>query len=153
MDTQQGLIDYIAQQIGLQGAKLDENNQVTIAFGESVVVTFLAESDGTLTAVSYVADYQSDAEKIGKQLLQYNYLPSFLGGGKLSIDPSENTIVLTRSWDTSITTNELIFSELEAYVNAIAAIRIELEKDDAAEGPSPENSPMPNSLMSYGQMA
>lgn len=153
MQSQQELISSIAQRMGISNAVLDVNRQITIAFDQAIIVTFLAEEDDNLTAVSYVADYEGGDGAIGKELLQYNFLPLVLGGGKLALDPSENIIVLTRSWDATTTDATLIFSELEAFVNSIAAIRIELEKLGSSERVPAIASPMSDPAMPYGQMA
>jgi hypothetical protein len=47
----------------------------------------------------------------------------------------------------------LIFSELEAFVNAVAAIRVDLEKGSESEEGSEMAPPKINPMMSYGQMA
>jgi hypothetical protein len=131
MQSHQGLIQFIGQKLGLHDLALDEHRHASITFDDAITVTFLAEEGGELTVLSYVADYQvknTAQEQVGRHLLGLNFLPAALGGGKLAISPQDNAIVLTRSWDPAITDGETLFIELEAFVNAVSAIREEIAR-------------------------
>lgn len=153
MKAQQKLVHFIGQKIGLHDLYLDEDLQATINFGDAIVVTFLSEEGNALTAVSYVADYDADHDRMGKQLLAYNFLPPALGGGKLALDPTANSIILTHTWDACAMDGEAMYSQLEAFVNAVGAIREDLPR--AMKEGSDNEVPLanPSSLMMYGNMA
>jgi hypothetical protein len=157
MKAAQELIHSIGQRIGLPDLQLDENRQVTFTLDDVITVTFLAEDSGELTAVNYVADYLSDAKKqeqVGRHLLQLNFLPSALGGGKLCINPKDDGIVLLRTWNCSMTDAETLYTEFEIYVNAVSALKQEIEHLSGDPiGESAQESPMTSTLMMHGQMA
>lgn len=155
MKAQQTLVHFIGKKIGINNLGLDENLQVTIRFDEDIVLTFLAEDEHALTVVSYVADYEEKQGRMGKQLLSYNFLPPALGGGKLAIDPTQGAIILTHTWDACAMDGESLFAQLEAFVNAVGAVRQDLARvlDDSKDGTSVTANAFTNSLMMYGNMA
>jgi len=155
MQSHQGLIQFIGQKLGLHDLGLDEHRHASITFDGAITVTFLAEEGGELTVLSYVDDYQvnsSTQEQVGRHLLGLNFLPAALGGGKLAISPQDNAIVLTCSWDPALTDGEALFSELEAFVNAVAAIREEIARVMQNEPVRP-NSESIGRLMTSRDMA
>jgi hypothetical protein len=155
MKAQQELLHYLGPKIGLPELALDGSAQATVTFDEQITVVFLAEDD-QLTVVSYVNDYDIDNEIVGKHLLGLNYLPVALGGGKLAVDPQTGSIILTHTWDASMTDGELFFSQLEMFVNAVSALQNDIERLSLGESPRSDKQAEPintNSLMMYGRMA
>lgn len=153
MQAQQELIHFIGQKIGLSNLALDDAMQATISFDQDLVLTFLAEEGEELSVVSYVMDYEGAQEKVAKQLLTYNFLPPALGGGKLALDPIEQTIILTRTWDASTTDGEMLYGEVEMFVNAVSAIRQDIARILSGDAGQDSANLIPNTLMMHGQMA
>lgn len=153
MNASPGLLEFLGQKMGLNGLKFDENLQATITLDDSITVTFLADEEDSLTVVSFIADYAASQEQVGRQLLQLNFVPPALGGGKLAINPRDGGVILTRTWNSSAVDREVLYTELEMFVNAIEPLRQEmLAQNEQKPSATQENVPS-GSLMMYGRMA
>lgn len=155
MKSHLGLIQFIGQKLGLHDFALDARGHASVTLDDEITVTFLAEEGGELTALSYVADYEvndSTQEQIGRRLLELNFLPVALGGGKLALSLQDDAIVLTRSWDPALTDGAALFGDLEIFVNAVVAIRVEIDRVVHSK-PTTPNSESISHLMASRDMA
>jgi len=124
MEVVNNLLKELGRHIGLDQLELDDEGQCTLAFDEDIVVTFVADPDGGLNAVSFVGELpESGAESFVKELLAENFLPSNHGGARFAIEPNSNRVVVVRRWDAQKTDVNQFSSHLEACVNTIDAMQ------------------------------
>ena len=124
MEAVNNLLKELGRHIGLDQLELDEEGQCTLAFDEDIVVTFVADPDGGLNAVSFVGELpESGAEAFVKELLAENFLPSNHGGARFAIEPNSNRVVMVRRWDAQTTDVNQFSTHLEAFVNTIDAMQ------------------------------
>jgi hypothetical protein len=124
MEAVNNLLKELGRHIGLEQLALDEEGQCTLAFDEDIVVTFVADPDGGLNAVSFVGELpESGAEPFVKGLLEENFLQSNHGGARFAIEPNSSRVVMVGRWDAQKTDIGLLSSQLEACVNTIDAMQ------------------------------
>jgi len=124
MEAVSNLLKELGKHIGLDQLELDDEGQCTLAFDEDIVITFVADPDGGLNAVSFVGELpESGAESFVKGLLEENFLPSNHGGARFAIEPNSNRVVMVGRWDAQKTDIGLLSSQLEACVNTIDAMQ------------------------------
>ena len=120
MEAVGNLLKELGRHIGLEQLELDDEGQCTLAFDEDIVVTFVADPDGGLNAVSFVGELpDSGAESFVKSLLAENFLPSNHGGARFAIEPNSNRVVAVGRWDAQKTDVNAFSAQLESYVNSI----------------------------------
>jgi hypothetical protein len=120
MEAVGNLLKELGRHIGLDQLELDDEGQCTLAFDEDIVVTFVADPEGGLNAVSFVGELpDSGAESFAKKLLAENFLPSNHGGARFAIEPNSNRVVAVGRWDAQKTDVNSFSAQLEAYVNSI----------------------------------
>lgn len=124
MEAVNNLLKELGKHIGLEQLELDEDGQCTLAFDEEIVVTFVADPDGGLNAVSFVGELpESGAESFVKALLEENFLPSNHGGGRFAMEPNSNRVVMVGRWDAQKTDLGFLSAQLESFVNSIDAMQ------------------------------
>jgi hypothetical protein len=128
MQAASNMIKELGRLIGLETLELDEAGQCTLAFDETIVLTFVADVDDGLNVVSYVADLDSDKPDAGKVLLSHNFVPGALGGGRVAVEPESSRVVLVNRWDAIRCDFGYFQAQLEAFVNAVESIRGDLDR-------------------------
>jgi hypothetical protein len=124
MEAVGNLLKELGRHIGLEQLELDDEGQCTLAFDEDIVVTFVADPDGGLNAVSFVGELpDSGAESFVKSLLAENFLPSNHGGSRFALEPNSNRVVAVGRWDAQKTDVNAFSAQLEGYVNSIDAMQ------------------------------
>lgn len=124
MEAVRNLLKELGRHIGLEQLELDEEGQCTLAFDEEIVVTFVADPDGGLNAVSFVGELpESGANAFVRGLLEENFLPSNHGGARFAIEPSSNRVVMVGRWDAQKTDMGSFSIQLESFVNSIDAMQ------------------------------
>jgi hypothetical protein len=137
MEAVSNLLKELGRHIGLEQMELDEDGQCTLAFDEEIVVTFVADPDGGLNAVSFVGEIpESGGMSLVTALLEENFLPSNHGGARFALEPNSNRIVLVTRWDAQKTDLSLFSNQLESYVNSIDAMQKALASGEFADGGS-----------------
>ena len=120
MEAVSNLLKEFGRHIGLEQLTLDEEGQCTLAFDEDIVMTFVADPEGGLNAVSFVGELPaSGAEQFLKSILQENFLPSNHGGARFAVEPNSNRVVMVGRWDAQKTDINSFSAQLEACVNSI----------------------------------
>ena len=133
MQAARNLVKELGRHIGLDGLELDESGQCTLAFDETIVLTFVADADDGLNVVSYVGDLDHHQAKIAIKLLAHNFGPNGLGGGRVAIEPDSNRVVLVHRWDGVKTDFSSFTAQLESFVNAVESVRADLDASGANE--------------------
>lgn len=124
MEAVSNLLKEFGRHIGLEQLTLDDDGQCTLAFDEDIVMTFVADPEGGLNAVSFVGELpESGAEEFVKGLLQENFLPSNHGGARFALEPNSNRLVMVGRWDAQKTDINFFSTQLEACVNSIDAMQ------------------------------
>jgi hypothetical protein len=124
MEAVRNLLKEFGRHIGLEQLALDDDGQCTLAFDEDIVLTFVADPDGGLNAVSFVGELPaSGAEQFVKSVLQENFLPSNHGGARFAVEPNSNRVVMVGRWDAQKTDVSAFSAQLEACVNSIDAMQ------------------------------
>lgn len=111
------LIKEFCQSIGMDPLGLDEENQRSLAFDDKLVVTFIGNETDFVTALCFIADSTGHPDILRKALEQ-NFLAEAHGGGRFSLEPNSDRIILTRHWNAVKTTIPEFSDELEAFVNS-----------------------------------
>lgn len=127
MSVHQSLLHALGRKIRLEALALDAHGQCTLSFDANIVVTFLGDATGGLTAVGFVAELAAYGPHVTRRLLDYNLVSRALGGGRLSLDPDTGYILLTQRWSVETTSSDDFLVEVEAFVNGVAAVRGDLE--------------------------
>lgn len=127
MEAANNLIKELGRLIGLDELSLDPSGQCTLAFDESIVLTFVGDQDGGLNAVSYIGELAPDNAAAAKMLLSHNFVPNGLGGGRVAVEPESSRAVLVNRWDAVRMDFGFFQQQLEAFVNAVESIRKDLE--------------------------
>jgi hypothetical protein len=150
MEAVSNLLKELGKHIGLEQLELDEEGQCTLAFDEEIVVTFVADPDGGLNAVSFVGELpDSGAEAFVRGLLEENFLPSNHGGARFAIEPNSNRVVMVGRWDAQKTDMGLFSAQLEAFVNSIDAMQkamTETKFGEAASGVASSSDELPRNI-------
>jgi len=121
------LLNELGRLVGLDGLALDESGQCTLAFDETIVLTFVGDADDSLNVVSYVGDLQAENAPAARALLSRNFVPSGLGGGRVALEPNSGRVVLVNRWDGVRTDFALFQKQLEEFVNSVESVRAELD--------------------------
>lgn len=140
MEAANNLIKELGRLIGLDELSLDTAGQCTLAFDESIVLTFVGDQDGGLNAVSYIGELARDNAAASQMLLAQNFVPNGLGGGRVALEPESSRAVLVNRWDAVRTDFGFFQQQLEAFVNAVESIRKELEAVPAPSFAAPANN-------------
>lgn len=127
MEAANNLIKELGRLIGLDELSLDAGGQCTLAFDESIVLTFVGDQDGGLNAVSYIGELARENAAASQMLLAHNFVPNGLGGGRVAVEPESSRAVLVNRWDAVRTDFGFFQQQLEAFVNAVESIRKDLE--------------------------
>ena len=133
MEAASNLIKELGRLIGLEELGLDDSGQCTLAFDETIVLTFVGDQDGGLNVVSYIGDLAHDSPGVAQRLLAHNFVPQGLGGGRVAVEPDSSRAVLVNRWDTIRTDFGFFQQQLEAFVNAVESIRKDLETAPAVQ--------------------
>lgn len=141
MEAANNLIKELGRLIGLDALSLDASGQCTLAFDESIVLTFVGDQDDGLNVVSYIGELAPEDAVASQKLLSHNFVPNGLGGGRVALEPDSSRVVLVNRWDAIRTDFGFFQQQLEAFVNAVESIRNELEA-----APAPSLAPTPNTL-------
>jgi hypothetical protein len=128
MQAASNMIKELGRLIGLETLELDDAGQCTLAFDETIVLTFVADVDDGLNVVSYVADLEAEKPDAGKVLLSHNFVPGALGGGRVAVEPESARVVLVNRWDAIRCDFGHFQQQLEAFVNAVESIRGDLDR-------------------------
>jgi hypothetical protein len=146
MEAASNLIKQLGRLIGLDELALDDSGQCTLAFDESIVLTFVGDPDGGLNVVSYIGDLARDNAASAQMLLAHNFVPSGLGGGRVAVEPESSRAVLVNRWDSVRTDFGFFQHQLETFVNAVESIRKDLDAvpaSQAAPAPAPAQRAAP----------
>lgn len=135
MQAAHNLIKELGRHIGLDALELDDSGQCTLAFDETIVLTFVADVDNGLNVVSYVGELQPSNGAVASKLLASNFVPNGLGGGRVAIEPESSRVVLVNRWDGVRTDLGSFTQQLEAFVNGVEKVRADLEGGAAASPP------------------
>jgi hypothetical protein len=127
MQAARNLIKELGRHIGLDSLELDESGQCTLAFDETIVLTFVGDMDDGLNVVSYIGDLEANNHGAACKLLAHNFVPNGLGGGRVAMEPDSDRVVLVHRWDGLRTDFGTFTAHLESFVNAVESVRAELE--------------------------
>lgn len=127
MEAANNLIQALGRLIGLNELALDASGQCTLAFDESIVLTFVGDPDGGLNVVSFVGEIDRQHAAGWHMLLTHNFVPHGMGGGRVAVEPDSSRAVLVNRWDAGRTDFGIFQQQLEAFVNAVEALRKDLE--------------------------
>ena len=127
MQAARNLIKELGRHIGLDSLELDESGQCTLAFDETIVLTFVGDLDDGLNVVSYVGDLEANNHGVACKLLAQNFVPNGLGGGRVAMEPDSDRVVLVHRWDGLRTDFSSFTAHLESFVNAVESVRAELD--------------------------
>lgn len=144
MEAASNLIKELGRLIGLEALALDEVGQCTLAFDETIVLTFVGDPDGGLNVVSYLGELGSENPSASRMLLSHNFVPSALGGGRVALEPESSRAVLVHRWDAARCDFGLFQQQLEAFVNAVESIRAELSEVPSAPSSNPNPAARPD---------
>lgn len=154
MEAASNLIKELGRLIGLDDLSLDDSGQCTLAFDESIVLTFVGDQDSGLNVVSYIGDLARDNPAAAQMLLAHNFVPSGLGGGRVAVEPESSRAVLVNRWDAVRTDFGFFQQQLETFVNAVESIRKDLDAVPASPaapaqsgGPRREDAPPPGAYI------
>jgi hypothetical protein len=111
------LVKEFCQSIGMEALGLDSDNQRSLAFDDKLVVTFIGGDNDFVTALCFIADSAGHPE-VFRKVLEQNFLSEAHGGGRFSLEPTSDRIILTRHWNAVKTTVPEFSDELEAFVNS-----------------------------------
>ena len=134
MQAANNLLKELGRLVGLETLALDEAGQCTLAFDETIVLTFVADPDDGLNVVSYVGELEAGNTGAARALLARNFMPGGLGGGRVAMEPDSPRVVLVNRWDGVRTDFGMFQSQLEDFVNAVEAVRAELASGSADAG-------------------
>jgi len=134
MQAAQNLIKQLGKHIGLDELDFDEGGQCTLAFDETIVLTFVGDQEEGLNLVSYVGDLNQANESAYKTLLARNFVPSALGGGRVALEPDSSRVVLVARWDAVRTDLQHFIAQLENFVNGVESLRVDLENGKPTPG-------------------
>lgn len=150
MQAANNLLKELGRLIGLEELALDDAGQCTLAFDETIVLTFVVDQDDGLNVVSYIGELEPGNPRSAQALLERNFTPVGLGGGRVAMEPDSERVVLVSRWDAVRTDFALFQQQLEEFVNAVEAIRKALEEGPAsaplAGTPTREIVPPPGSF-------
>jgi hypothetical protein len=127
MQAARNLIKELGRHIGLETLALDESGQCSLAFDETIVLTFVGDADDGLNVVSFVGELTADNAHVAPRLLARNFVPNGLGGGRVAMEPDSDRVVLVHRWDGVRTDFSSFTASLETFVNAVEQVRSELE--------------------------
>lgn len=136
MQAANNLIKELGRLIGLESLELDASGHCTLAFDDTIVLTFVADGNDGLNAVSYIGDLPDNDSQAVRALLAHNFVPGGLGGGRVALEPDSTRAVLVSRWDGVRTDFGMFQQQLEAFVNAVETIRGELASGGAGPGAS-----------------
>ncbi len=142
MEAANNLIKELGRLIGLNELSLDPSGQCTLAFDESIVLTFVGDQDGGLNAVSYIGEVARENAAASQMLLAHNFVPNGLGGGRVAVEPESSRAVLVNRWDAVRTDFGFFQQQLEAFVNAVESIRKDLEATPSTPANSVQRNPL-----------
>jgi hypothetical protein len=137
MEAASNLIKELGRLIGLETLALDELGQCTLAFDETIVLTFVGDPDDGLNVVSFLGELADDNAAASRMLLAHNFVPSALGGGRVALEPESSRAVMVHRWDAARCDFGQFQQQLEAFVNAVESIRTELSEVPVASAASP----------------
>jgi Tir chaperone protein (CesT) family len=132
MQAARNLIKELGRHIGLETLELDESGQCSLAFDETIVLTFVGDADDGLNVVSYVGELTADNASAAPLLLARNFVPNGLGGGRVAMEPDSARVVLVHRWDGVRTDFSSFTASLESFVNAVEQVRGELDNAPSA---------------------
>jgi hypothetical protein len=154
MQAANNLIKELGRLIGLDELSLDASGQCTLAFDESIVLTFVGDQDDGLNAVSFIGELARDNANAAQMLLAQNFVPNGLGGGRVAVEPDSARAVLVNRWDAVRTDFGFFQQQLESFVNAVESIRKDLETASASAPATPfgasvrrEDAPPPGAFI------
>lgn len=127
MEAASNLIKELGRLIGLEALSLDELGQCTLAFDESIVLTFVGDPDGGLNVVSFLGEVKATQPGVASMLLSRNFVPSDMGGARVALEPESSRAVLVHRWDAARCDFGQFQLQLEAFVNAVEALRAEMD--------------------------
>jgi hypothetical protein len=127
MQAARNLIKELGRHIGLDALELDDSGQCTLAFDETIVLTFVADTDDGLNVVSYVGELTAANGAAAASLLASNFVPNGLGGGRVAMEPDSSRVVLVHRWDGVRTDLGSFTQQLEAFVNGVEKVRGDLD--------------------------
>jgi hypothetical protein len=130
MQAAGNLLKQLGIQIGLDGLGLNDEGHCSLAFDESIVVTFVADPDEGLNAVSFIGTVPNNdtSARMLSAILESNFLPSNNGGARFALEPNSDRLVLVHRWDAMHIDLNGFTSQLEAYVNAVDAAQKMIEQ-------------------------
>lgn len=143
MSAANNLIKEFCQSIGMEPLGFDEQNQRSLSFDDKIVVTFLDDKGDQVTALAFIADSKGNPV-ILRKLLEQNFIPEAHGGGRFTLEPGTDRVVLTRQWDALTATVPVFSDNLEAFVNsAMQAQTFILDNcDKAPQAAVPTDAPV-----------
>ena len=140
MQAARNLVKELGRHIGLEGLELDESGQCTLAFDETIVLTFVGDSDDGLNVVSYIGDLDAQGAQVAIKLLAHNFVPNGLGGGRVAMEPDSNRVVLVHRWDGVKTDFASFTAQLESFVNAVESVRADLDSSGSNQSSGSTNT-------------
>lgn len=132
MQAARNLIKELGRHIGLDSLELDESGQCTLAFDETIILTFVGDMDDGLNVVSYIGDLEASNHGAAYKLLAHNFVPNGLGGGRVAMEPDSDRVVLVHRWDGLRTDFDTFTAHLKSFVNAVESVRAELDSGASA---------------------
>jgi hypothetical protein len=129
MTNSNALIRSLGQRLGLE-LQLGSAQQCAVSFDGDLLMMFLADESDHMTAVAHVMDVGQgpDAAKIAERALLCNFAIQALGGHRLSVDPSDNSLVLTANWNAAACDAATFYADVEWFVNLLSALRTDLQQ-------------------------
>lgn len=129
MTNSNALIRSLGQRLGLE-LQLGSAQQCAVSFDGDLSLMFLADESDELTAVARVSDVGqgSGAAEITERALRCNFAIQALGGHMLSVDPNDNSLVLTANWNSASCDAATFYADVEWFVNLLSALRADLQQ-------------------------
>lgn len=129
------LLDQIASRLGLPGLTLKDQDDVTLVLDEDILISFIADENEGLTALSILGDAKPDSAQVVFGLLESSYVQSdLLAGMRLALEPGTHRLLYLLRWESRYADPTLVIEQLEAFANAVDAAQVWLkEGSEAAE--------------------
>jgi hypothetical protein len=129
------LLEKVAVKLDLPGLSLTDQEQVTLVLDEDILISFIADENDGLTALSIVGEVGPDSSQVVYGLLESSYVQSdLLAGMRLAIEPGKHRLLLILRWESRYADPARVIEQIEAFANAVDAAQVWLkEGSEAAE--------------------